>query len=309
MNILIIKLGAAGDVVRTTCLLHVLRGRVDWLTSDLNRILLNGLVKIERLFAWSEREKLQSESYDLIINLEDALEVGNLLKTIRHKELFGAYVGSNNELTYTVSSKEWFDLSLISTFGKHQADELKLRNRRTYQDMIFRGLGYEFRSEENILPVPSKSNLSGDVAIAPDCGAVWPMKNWAYYNDLKKKLEEAGFVVSYLPKRNSVLEHIGDIQNHKYMISGDTLPMHLALASGINCLSIFTCTSPWEIYGYGLQRKVISPCLGEYFYKRHFDEKATTCIPLMQVYQEALEDIKRVCLFRTNSLLTHGEKA
>ena len=172
MNILIIKLGAAGDVVRTTCLLHVLRGRIDWLTSDLNSVLLGGLARIEKLFAWSEREKLRSESYDLIINLEDALEVGNFLKTIKHKELFGAYVGSNNELTYTDSSKEWFDLSLISTFGKQQADELKLRNRRTYQDMIFRGLGYEFKNEENLLPAPSMSHLNGDVAIAPDCGPV-----------------------------------------------------------------------------------------------------------------------------------------
>ena len=44
--------------------------------------------------------------------------------------------------------------------------------------------------------------------------------------------------------------------------------MHFALGSGIPCVSILTCTSPWEIYEYGLQQKIVSPLLAEYFYQR-----------------------------------------
>ena len=32
-------------------------------------------------------------------------------------------------------------LSLISVYGRKRADELKFLNRRTYQDLIFEGLG------------------------------------------------------------------------------------------------------------------------------------------------------------------------
>lgn len=288
MKILIVKLGAAGDVVRTTVLLRILRGDIYWLTSEMNAVLLEGVEGRVQLFTWEDRERVRAHKYDLVINLEDSLEIGAFLGTLRCKELFGAHLDDAGRITYTKNSKEWFDLSLISSFGKEKADELKFQNRKTYQEMIFRGLGYEFRGERYILPKGFRSHLTGDVAISNSCGSVWPMKNWAYYDDLKKKFEEKGLSVNYLPKRKSVLEHIGDIQSHNYLISGDTLPMHIALGSGIKCVTIFTCTSPWEICDYKLQTQVISPCLGEFFYKRNFESRATTCISSVEVYEKAL---------------------
>jgi hypothetical protein len=41
---------------------------------------------------------------------------------------------------------------------------------------------------------------------------------------------------------------------------------------------MFNCTSPWEIHDYGILQKLVSPLLGEFFYKRVFDERATTAI-------------------------------
>jgi heptosyltransferase-2 len=172
-----------------------------------------------------------------------------------------------------------------------RADELKLQNRRTYQELIFEGMGYRFNGETYCLPRGIRGNLAGDVAIANNCGSVWPMKNWAYYDDLKQRLEERGLSVNYLPQRRSVLEHIGDIQSHKFLISGDTLPMHIALGSGVKCLSLFTCTSPWEIHDYGLQVKIVSPLLDEFFYKRTFDPRATTAISLDEVYEKAMRHL------------------
>jgi len=51
MNVLIIKLGAAGDVVRTTTLLRRLRGRITWLTEEKNTVLLEGVKEGERVIA------------------------------------------------------------------------------------------------------------------------------------------------------------------------------------------------------------------------------------------------------------------
>jgi hypothetical protein len=59
--------------------------------------------------------------------------------------------------------------------------------------------------------------------------------------------------------------------------------MHLALGSGVRCVSIFTCTSPWEIYGYGLQEQIVSPVLEKFFYKRGYDRSATAAISVGQV--------------------------
>ena len=69
MRILIIRLGATGDVVRTTALLNVLKGEIQWLTYDHNIILLQDLSEISRLIPWSKNEILNNAQYDLVINL------------------------------------------------------------------------------------------------------------------------------------------------------------------------------------------------------------------------------------------------
>src|SRR6267378_8033621 len=123
MNLLMIKLGATGDVVRTTPLLTRLTGDTTWLTGAKNTILLKGLGDDLRCLSWEERERTLDTHYDLAINLEDTLDVAQFLKTIECREVFGAYVDSDNTLRYTENSKGWFDLSLISAYGKLEADK------------------------------------------------------------------------------------------------------------------------------------------------------------------------------------------
>ena len=41
--------------------------------------------------------------------------------------------------------------------------------------------------------------------------------------------------------------------------------MHFALGTGTPCVTLFTCTSPWEIYDYGIQKKIVSPLLERVF--------------------------------------------
>jgi ADP-heptose:LPS heptosyltransferase len=114
------------------------------------------------------------------------------------------------------------------------------------------------------------------------------MKSWAHYEELKTELERRGLSVNVLPHRKSLLEHLGDVSQHRCLVSGDSLPMHLALATGVPCVSIFNCTSPWEIYDYGLQTKLVSPLLHEHFYSRKLDPRATTAITLDQVVAAVL---------------------
>ena len=292
MNVLIIKLGATGDMVRTTPLLSHLSGQITWLTAAKNITLLENLTDNLRCFSWEERANVLDSHYDLAINLEDTVDVAQFLRTIECREIFGAYLDSNNSVTYTASSRRWFDLSLISSYGRRRADELKLLNRQTYQEMIFEGLGFRFAGETYLVPEPIETGLSGDVAIAADAGPVWPMKKWAYYDELKQRLENHGLTVNTLPQRASLLEHLSDVRNHSCLVGGDSLPMHFALGTAIPCVSLFTCTSPWEIYDYGVQTKIVSPLLEEFFYKRGYDERATTVITVDEVFDAMMHQLE-----------------
>ena len=292
MNVLIIKLGATGDMVRTTPLLSQLSGQITWLTAAKNITLLENLTDNLRCFSWEERANVLDSHYDLAINLEDTVDVAQFLRTIECREIFGAYLGSDNSVTYTASSRGWFDLSLISSYGRRRADELKLLNRQTYQEMIFEGLGFRFAGETYLVPEPIETGLSGDVAIAADAGPVWPMKKWAYYDELKQRLENHGLTVNALPQRASLLEHLSDVRNHSCLVGGDSLPMHFALGTTIPCVSLFTCTSPWEIYDYGVQTKIVSPLLEEFFYKRGYDERATTAITVDEVFDAVMHQLE-----------------
>ncbi|MFO1128778.1 MAG: hypothetical protein U1E66_10175 [Rhodospirillales bacterium] len=283
MRILIIKLNATGDVVRTTPLLHRLDGDITWLTHRNNVPLLTGLTRPVDCMAWEQRDSIGAVPFDLVISLEDEPEVAAFVRGLRCRRVFGAYLDGDDRLRYSEDAHDWFDLSLISAHGRDKADALKFRNRQSYQDLLFRGLGLEFRGERYLLPDPVATDLVGDVAIAPVAGAVWPMKNWAHYDRLRSRLQGAGLRVNVLPHRPSLLEHLGDIRNHRCLVSGDSLPMHLALGLGIRCVTLFSCTSPWEIFDYGLQTKLISPLLGEFFYKRGFDPRAVEAIGVDEV--------------------------
>jgi hypothetical protein len=292
MEILIIKLGATGDVVRTTPLLRRLNGQITWLTAAKNTIMLDRRDNRLRCLSWEERDRALDTYYDLAISLEDTLEVAQFLRTARCSDIFGAYVDSNDSLRYTKNSRHWFDLSLISSYGRQEADGLKLLNRKTYQEMIFAGLGFRFAGETYFLPDPIETGLSGDVAIAVDAGPVWAMKKWAYFGQLKRQLQDRGLKVNVLPRRSSLLEHLSDVRSHRCLVGGDTLPMHLALGTGTRCVSLFTCTSPWEIYDYGIQKKIVSPLLEEFFYKRGYDARATTAITVEEVECAVLHQLQ-----------------
>jgi heptosyltransferase II len=299
MKILILKLNATGDVVRTTPLLRRFEAEITWITARKNIPLLDRLVSNLRCVCWEDRETIRGEEYDLVINLEDEAELAAFVSNLRHKQLFGAYIDGNNSLTYTEDSRPWFDMSLISRYGKQISDALKFQNRKTYQELIFQGLGFQFAGEPYVLPEPLQTGLSGDIAIAPIAGSVWPMKNWMYYKELIRELEARGLTVNVLPSRPSMLEHLGDVQSHRCLVGGDSLPMHFALGSQVACVSLFTCTSPWEIYDYGIQTKIVSRLLPEFFYRRDFDVRATTAISLDEVVEATLGRLQ-VC--ETNAL-------
>jgi len=68
--------------------------------------------------------------------------------------------------------------------------------------------------------------------------------------------------------------------------------MHFALGTGTRCVTVFNCTTPWEIYDYGVQKKIVSPLLEEFFYKRGYDRRATTAITVEEVFEAVMTQLE-----------------
>lgn len=298
-NILIIKLGAMGDVVRTTPLLHVLEGNVYWVTHE-GSVPLLPQSHISYISPIEKAYYLKDVYFDTVICLDDEIEAAKLATSVKRRVLIGSYLNDKEQVKYTESSAEWFDLGLISRFGKEEADTLKRKNTKTYQEMLFNMIGRKFNAEEYLINIKevkyTTRNKECLIGIERRAGNRWPMKAWNKYEELSESLEAEGYQTRFLEQREQLFSYIQDINDCDIIVSGDTLTLHLALALKKPNIAIFTCTSPVEIYGYERMVKIVSPLLEKYFYKRDYCLEPINAISLETVY----DSVKS--LVRTNTL-------
>ena len=153
MNILVIKLGAIGDVIRTTAILPGLREkykdcRIDWVVKRLSFDVLKNNRLVDNVYMIEEYKPVKS--YDLVICLDDEDEACGLASRVDSKKIIGAYM-KNRQKAYTKSSSLWFDMGLISRFGKKKADELKALNKKTHPEIMHKILDLKYKKQEPIL--------------------------------------------------------------------------------------------------------------------------------------------------------------
>jgi len=156
MEILIIKLGAIGDVIRTTAILPGLKNKykecvIDWVTKKESFDILGNNNFINKIFFIENIDnEIKNKVYDLIINMDDDNDACKLVNEVKHKEIIGAYL-DNDKKIYTENSSLWFDMGLISKFGKRKADKLKAQNKKTYPEIIYEILDLQYKKQESIL--------------------------------------------------------------------------------------------------------------------------------------------------------------
>ena len=284
-KILLIKTGAAGDVVRTTTLLNVLQGAVTWVIDGRYAPLLpEHHPALERIIALEDAAFLKTEQFDLTISLEEDPACAQLATDVRTRQLIGVYATADG-ITYTEEVKGWFDMSLISKLGRTAANEAKAANTHTFQYWLFQMLSLPFKGEpyqvyrnKDILPTKDT------IGIETRCGLRWPNKAWGGYEAFTQKLSDAGYAVKVLGQRQHLRQYLDDIAACSYLLSGDTLAMHVALAYGIPTLAIFNCTSPVEIYDYNLLEKAVSPLLNKAYYGRDYLPEVVNSLSVEQVW-------------------------
>ena len=134
MKILIVKFGALGDVVRTSYILKGLRDKYEnaniiWFTSDLAYDLLRFNPLIDDIVTPNFKYNLiKIKEIDLMISFDDELKILELVKNLNIKKIIGSYLINNLKIQYTESSKLWFDMGLLSKYGKEVADQKKKDN-------------------------------------------------------------------------------------------------------------------------------------------------------------------------------------
>lgn len=273
-------------MVRTTALLNVLEGAVTWVIDPRYAALLPAdHPALARIIALEDAAVLNNESFDLVISLEEDPACATLAATVPAATLIGVYA-TETGITYTDEVAGWFDMSLVSKLGRTAANAAKAANIFTFQHLLFQMLSLPFNGEpyriyrnNNIQP------QKGLIGIETRCGNRWPNKAWGGYEALANRLTAEGYTCMILSQRNNLRDYLDDIACCSYLISGDTLAMHVAMAYEIPVLAIFNCTSPVEIYDYRLLEKVVSPMLQEVFYGRDYSPAVVNSVSVEDVYR------------------------
>lgn len=145
-NILIVKYGALGDVVRTSFFAKPLRAkntvinsgvRLYWLTAPQSVPLLRFHPHIDVIV--TKPDDLAGIEFDEVYSLDDELDVLTQVIKLDFRKLIGARINADGSRTYSEQSACWFDMGLLSRHGKERADQLKRLNRRTHSE-IFKDL-------------------------------------------------------------------------------------------------------------------------------------------------------------------------
>ena len=323
MHILIIKRGALGDVVGTAYFARALKEkqgngiRISWITSTDALPLLRFNPYIDDV--WISFEEAGPYVFDLVFSLDDERDALEGVASLRTHTVKGAFLHQSGQATYSADTAEWFDMGLLSRFGKEHADALKKRNTRGHAQ-IFADIFETPRPEPTFYGNPVlESQVEGEfgenvlyIGINAYAGGRWPSKELP-------SVEQEGLIKALLAcgqrlgrdlrvvllgagpdrKRNKdIMSHFGtDVQaadtdgsvlrlaavvrKMHYLITSDSLPMHLAIAQRRPCLAFFCPTSAAEIDDFGLCRKLISAGPDYCSYKPSADNTSITAERIM----------------------------
>ena len=144
-KILIIKLAAIGDVLRTTTLLHGIKKKypqshITWITdkNSLPVLLKNPLIDKILKFDTESILRLEIEEFDILISLDKEIRGTSLAKKVSAKKKFGFILHKTGNIKPINPGAEYnFKLGI--------SDELKFKkNKKTYPELIYQTSEIEY---------------------------------------------------------------------------------------------------------------------------------------------------------------------
>lgn len=284
-NILIIKLGAIGDVIRTTPLLHKIwneypNHRIWWLTYSPD-IVPDSVDRVLDFTAESV-EILKAVNFDLLINLDKDLQACALSSSINAMQKYGFTMINGVPAAANQLAEHKFLTGLF--------DDVSKANSKSYLDEIFEICGWEFTGEEYILDCDRTINWElfnygkPVVGLNTGCGARWVSRLWAdeKWEALIEKLLSAGVFPLLLGgkqeheknevfARNTNCAYFGHFSLKNFIslvntcntvVSAVTMGMHIAIGLKKNLVLMNNIFNPaeFELYGRGEIVMPSKPC-------------------------------------------------
>lgn len=183
-RILIIKLGAAGDVIRTTPLLFPLKNsypdyKIFWLTYYTDLLPQKGNIGVDEplLMNFQNTLYLQQIEFDILINLDKDKEATALASAINAKTKYGFHLKDGICYPLSASAQHKYLTGVFDVISK--------ANVKNYLEEIFEICGYKYKGEEYILELEEDFDQKFDinkskkvVGLNTGCGNRWSSRLW-----------------------------------------------------------------------------------------------------------------------------------
>jgi ADP-heptose:LPS heptosyltransferase len=278
-KILIIKLGAIGDVIRTTPLAVRYKKmypgcHITWLTQSPD-VLPKELVDVIMKFDFASVYAVKHQKFDIAINLDKETEACALLKDVLATEKYG--------FTW-----ENFHISLATPNAEHKLitglfDNISKTNTKNYLEEIFEICHLKFENEPCVLNFNQeyakkwniiKENAQGKkvIGLNTGCGKRWQTRLWPndYWITLIKALQNNNlypvllggadehennlslreYTEAYYPGHFSLQEFISLTSNCDVIVTQVSMMMHIAIGLQKPLVLMNNIFNPHEFYLY-----------------------------------------------------------
>ncbi len=296
-NILILKIGEAGEVIRNTPLLRKLRvlypeSYITWLTKYPELVPEQFVDRVIR-FSWENIEILKCQKFDIVYSLDKDQSVAAIATQIKANQKFGFYLNEKGKVMP-------FNELAFHKWKTGIFDDIMKMNKKHYIEEIFEICGFKFNGEEYILPPFSVPNIglkknSQDIIVGLNTGVgprwkirEWPLEHWTA---LVESLQKAGFKVLLLggpseDKKNRYLSEktgayyagvfslrnfIGLVNLCDIVVTSVTLCLHIAIGLKKKIILFNNAFNKNEFYLYNLGVILEPPLPCVSCYKHHFD--------------------------------------
>ncbi len=311
-RILIIKLAALGDVIRTAALLPGLKSRwpashITWVSRPPGVRMLANHPLIDRLLPLDAEAlcHLEHERFDLCLSLDKEPGPAGLAMRVDARDKRG--IGLSPYGTVHPLNPEcgpYFELGL--------SDELKFRvNRKSYPQLIYEAVGLEYGGERyQLFPSATDRERAAEcwarlgvgasetvIGLNTGAGRVFANKNWKpeSFAILARLLQQRGWRVALLGGpdervRNAAiaaecpgvidtgadhgeLQFAALVERCQVVVTGDTMAMHVAIAGRVPCVVLFGPTCGQEIDLFGLGEQITAGLPCSPCYRRQCDKQ------------------------------------
>lgn len=329
-KILIIKLDAIGDVLRTTSILPPLKNKypgypITWCTKSPSKELFRNNDYVDEVIIVDEDAdyRLNIEEFDLVINLDNTKLSSAIASKAKGKEKIGFTLNAKGFVEPTSNkANHWLELAAF--------DDLKRENKKSHQEIMYEILELDYEISEPIIVLSNEQINKSDqlfkkwefdkkkitIGLNVGVGSKWLSKAWSIlkWKELISILKPGNYnllllggpaeesVIKEIKKEfpsiaesgcnNSLIEFAGILNLCDILITADTLALHIGTALKKYIVALFGPTSINEITLYNRGIKLSSADTCKCFYNKHCKEEVS-CMDKISA-REVFEAVKQV---------------